>query len=95
MIAIQGSFKLILDNGREEREFILDKPNLGVHIPLFHWLRMSDFTKDCIILVICSYKYDEEEYIRDYNTFLEEVNKKELFKMILQHMTSYIESDDE
>jgi dTDP-4-amino-4,6-dideoxygalactose transaminase len=78
LVAIQGSFKLILDNGCEEKEFILNKSNIGVHIPLYHWLKMSDFTTDCIILVICSYKYDENEYIRDYNVFLEEVNTKEL-----------------
>jgi hypothetical protein len=36
---------------------------------------MKNFSKDCIILVICSYKYDETEYIRDYNEFKNEVNK--------------------
>jgi dTDP-4-amino-4,6-dideoxygalactose transaminase len=76
LIAVQGTFTLILDNGMKEYEFLLDKSNIGVHIPLYHWIKMKDFSKDCIILVLCSYKYDEEEYIRNYNTFLEIINKK-------------------
>ena len=76
LVSLQGSFKLSLDNGKNITEYLLDKPNLGVHIPLYHWLKMSDFSKDCIILVICSYKFDEEEYIRDYDVFVEEVRNR-------------------
>jgi dTDP-4-amino-4,6-dideoxygalactose transaminase len=75
IIPISGSFRLILDNGIEEQDFLLDKSHIGIYIPLFHWLKMKDFSKDCIILVICSYKYDEAEYIRDYSVFLHENNK--------------------
>ena len=76
LVSIQGNFTLILDDGKREYEFLLDKPNIGVHIPLFHWIKMKDFSKDCIILVICSYKYDEEEYIRNYGDFLNEIKNK-------------------
>jgi dTDP-4-amino-4,6-dideoxygalactose transaminase len=75
LIPISGSFTLTLDNGNSINEYFLDKPNEGIHIPLYNWLSMKEFTQDCIIMVICSYKYDEEEYIRDYNTFLQEVRK--------------------
>jgi len=76
LVSIQGHFTLILDNGEKEYEFLLDKSYIGVHIPLFHWIKMKDFSKDCIILVICSYKYDEDEYIRNYDDFLNEIEIK-------------------
>jgi dTDP-4-amino-4,6-dideoxygalactose transaminase len=75
LFPIQGSFTLILDDGIEEEEFYLDKPNEGIYVPLFTWLKMKNFSSDCIIMVICSYKYDENEYIRDHDVFLEEIKK--------------------
>lgn len=75
LVPINGSFTLRLDNGNEINEYYLDKPNEGIHIPLYNWISMKNFSKNCIIMVICSYKYDEDEYIRDYNTFLKEVNE--------------------
>jgi|688.fasta_scaffold437106_1 hypothetical protein len=75
LIPICGCFNLVLDDGIEETHFVLNQSHIGVYIPLFHWLKMKNFSKDCIILVICSYKYDETEYIRDYNEFINEVNK--------------------
>lgn len=71
LVAIRGSFTLKLDNGFDKKEFILNKSNEGILIPLFNYLTMSNFSDDCIIMVICSYKYDETEYIRDYDEFLE------------------------
>ena len=73
LLSIKGSFTLILNDGYEEEEFLLNKSNEGIHIPLFTFLKMKNFSDDCIILVICSYKYDENEYIRDYDEFLKEV----------------------
>ena len=76
IIPIQGSFMLTLDNGKEIMEYELDKNNKGVYIPLLHWVKMFKFSDDCIIMVICSYKYDETEYIRNYGDFLHEIEKK-------------------
>ena len=75
LVAIEGSFTLILDNGYEETEFVCNKPNIGAHVPLYNWLSMKNFSNDCIVMVICSYKYDESEYIRDYNIFLNEIKE--------------------
>ena len=97
LIPMQGSFTLVLNDGCEEQEFFLDKSNEGIHIPLFTWLKMKNFSIDCIILVICSYKYDETEYIRDYDVFLEEVRKNKIPKSInnfsLQVQTKMIKSE--
>jgi len=75
VIPIKGSFELSLDNGKTINKYLLNNNNKGIHIPLFNWIQMSNFSMDCIIMVICSYKYDECEYIRDYNVFLKEIEK--------------------
>jgi len=96
LIAIEGSFTLVLDNGEKITEFNLNKSNIGVHIPLYHWLKMKNFSKDCIIMVICSYKYDEAEYIRDYDLFINEVNQNKQINKIttfsLKDQTSFLKS---
>ena len=76
IIPIKGSFELYLDNGETVSIYTLNDNNKGVHIPLLNWIQMSKFSKDCIIMVICSYKYDESEYIRDYNIFLKEIENE-------------------
>ena len=75
IIAMKGSFELSLDNGKTVSEYNLNTNSKGVYIPLLNWIKMSNFSKDCILMVICSYKYDESEYIRDYSIFLKEVEK--------------------
>jgi len=65
-----------LFDGEKNTDYYLDKSNEGALIPLYHWLSMSNFSDDCIIMVICSYKYDESEYIRDYDIFLKEVEER-------------------
>ena len=72
LVAIQGSFTLCLDYGDKIEEFNLDECNKGVYFPLYTWLVMKNFSKDCIIMVICSYEFDENEYIRDYDIFKKE-----------------------
>lgn len=98
LIPIQGSFTLVLNDGiNGEEEFLLDKSNEGIHIPLFTWLKMKNFSYDCIIMVICSYKYDEEEYIRIYDDFLIEVEKNKLSQTIpnfsLKQQTKIIKNE--
>lgn len=74
IISIKGSFELKLDDGYAVKKYTLNENNKGIHIPLFHWIEMANFSNDCIIMVLCSYKYDKADYIRDYAVFLEEVN---------------------
>jgi dTDP-4-amino-4,6-dideoxygalactose transaminase len=75
LVPITGSFTLNLEyKNRTKQSFHLDKDNEGIYIPLLTWLDMENFSIDCIIMVICSYKYNEEEYIRNYEDFLSEIN---------------------
>lgn len=86
-----------IDGISKKEEFYLDKPNIGIHIPLFTWLEIYNFSYDCIIMVISSYKYDEKEYVRDYNIFLQEVEKNKQFQIIqnftLKEQTKIIKNE--
>lgn len=75
IICIAGSFDFIVDDG-ENRELIhLNKPNIGLYTPINLWGEFTNFSSDCIALVLASEKYDESEYIRNYDQFLREISK--------------------
>lgn len=69
IFCIQGSIKLILDNGREKTDIILDKPNVGIFLDKLIWHEMVDFKKNTILLILASMIFDEKDYIRDYEQF--------------------------
>ena len=68
-IAVSGSCTMRLDDGRETRNVRLDRPDVGLTIGPMVWREMSDFSDDCVLLVMASAHYDEADYIRDYATF--------------------------
>ena len=70
-ICITGSCRMILDDGQQRSEILLNSPNKGLVIGDVVWREMHDFSKDCILLVLASEHYDESDYIRDYNEFQE------------------------
>jgi dTDP-4-amino-4,6-dideoxygalactose transaminase len=93
LIPIQGSFTLNIEfyNGDKIKHF-LNNDNIGIHIPLLTWLNMEDFSDDCIIIVICSYKYDEEEYIRNYGDYLNEIKKIKNQELIIKNFDLSIQT---
>ncbi len=72
-IALKGSCTFVLDDGYKREEIKLDNPNQGLFIEGLIWREMKNFSPDCVLLVIASEHYDESDYIRDYDKFLEEV----------------------
>lgn len=66
---ISGSCVMILDDGKNQEEVILNSPNEGINIPPLLWHEMINFTSDCILLVLADDYYDENDYIRDYKEF--------------------------
>ena len=72
---IKGSCNMIMDNGIEKQQVRIDKSNVGLVIPPMVWHEMHDFSEDCVMLVLASAQYDEADYIRDYDEFMNEVNK--------------------
>jgi dTDP-4-dehydrorhamnose 3,5-epimerase-like enzyme len=70
-IAVAGACTMVLDDGRDRIEIRLDSPAAGLFIPPMTWREMTDFTPDCVLLVLADAHYDESDYVRDYDDFLE------------------------
>ena len=69
LICVHGSCKVLLDNGREKAEVLLDLPNKGLLIESHIWREMFEFSHDAVLMVLASELYDESDYIRNYNDF--------------------------
>ena len=74
LICIHGSCKVLLDNGFEKKIIPLEKPYEGLYIAHKMWREMYDFTSDAVLMVLASQIYDESDYIRDYNEFLNTIS---------------------
>ncbi len=72
-IPLNGSCRFHLDNGREKIDVVLDDPALGLLIEPGVWHEMYDYSKNCILLVLASDIYDENDYIRNYEGFMRSV----------------------
>jgi dTDP-4-dehydrorhamnose 3,5-epimerase-like enzyme len=72
-LCITGKCRMILDDGRQRNEVWLDSPNKGLIIGDLVWREMHDFSEDCVLLVLASEHYDEDDYIRDYDEFKNQV----------------------
>jgi len=73
LVAVSGSCKVSLDNGVEKEVFELNNPDKALYVGTNLWREMYDFSEDCVLLVLASQIYNPEEYIRDYQEFLNEV----------------------
>lgn len=71
LIALSGSFEVIVDDGKEKKSFFLNKPNVGLHIVPGIWRELGNFSAGSICLVLASEVFEEEDYIRDYQDFLD------------------------
>lgn len=71
LVAASGSFSVILDDGTEKRTIILNRPYQGLLIVPGIWRTLDDFSSGSVCLVLASEKYDENDYIREYNDFIE------------------------
>ncbi|GLR46967.1 dTDP-6-deoxy-3,4-keto-hexulose isomerase [Sphingomonas astaxanthinifaciens DSM 22298] len=70
-IAVAGSCRMVLDDGKARTTVILDRPDLALTLPPMVWHEMEDFSDNCVLLVLADDVYDENDYIRDYDAFLE------------------------
>ncbi len=74
-IAVRGSCRFMLDDGREKIDIRLDHPHQGLLIESFIWREIYDFSEDCVLMVLADQLYTESDYVRDYASFLSEVAK--------------------
>jgi dTDP-4-dehydrorhamnose 3,5-epimerase-like enzyme len=73
-VCVSGSCRMLLDNGREKAEVVLDSPYRGLLIEGMVWREMHNFSADCVLLVLADQHYDESDYIRSHEEFVEAVN---------------------
>ncbi|WP_452227938.1 MULTISPECIES: sugar 3,4-ketoisomerase [unclassified Lacinutrix] len=73
LVALSGSFTVILNDGKNKQSVTLNKPNKGLLIPVGIWRELEDFSSGSVCLVLASDVFEESDYIREYKDF-------ELFK---------------
>jgi len=78
MIAASGSFDVIVDDGFSRERFHLNRSYYGLYIPPLIWRELNNFSSGSVCLVLTSEYYDEEDYIRDYETFKKIVKERKL-----------------
>ena len=69
IIALSGSFDVVLDDGKEKRHFYLNRSYFGLYVPHGLWREIRDFSTNSLALVLSSESYDEADYVRDYEAF--------------------------
>lgn len=70
LICVKGSVAVVVDDGTRREEFLLDRPELGVHMPPMIWGIQYKYSSDAVLLVFASHHYDAADYVRDYDRFL-------------------------
>lgn len=70
VVAVNGSCRFVVDDGKNKEEILLNNPKQGLLIESLLWREMHDFSPDCVLVVLASEIYEESDYIRDYNEFL-------------------------
>lgn len=75
IVSASGSFTITLDDGIVKRTFTLNRPYQGLLIVPGIWRTLEDFSSGAICMVLASHGYDEADYIRDYDEFIEYKNK--------------------
>lgn len=70
LIALSGSFIVVLDDGKERKEILLNRPDKGLLIPSGVWRELIEFSAGAVCLSLVSAEYDEDDYIREYEDFI-------------------------
>lgn len=76
LINVAGTSKVRVRDGEgNEAVYCLDRPHTGIYLPAMIWKDMYDFSKDSVLLVLASTHYDQEEYIRNYDEYVAEIER--------------------
>ncbi|GLT17528.1 isomerase [Vibrio zhanjiangensis] len=76
LVAVAGSLSVVVDNGKDRDEIVLDSPCFGLHIPNCVWGIQYKFSRDAVLMVYASELYEDGDYIRNYDEFINYVSKK-------------------
>ena len=70
IVALSGSFDVILDDGKEKKTFTLNRSYYGLYVPKGLWREMENFSTNSLAVILSSTNYDACDYVRDYDEFL-------------------------
>ena len=70
LVCVRGKVSVVADDGVSREEFLLDRPNLGLHLPPMVWGIQYKYSADAVLLVFASHYYDAADYVRDYGEFV-------------------------
>lgn len=73
LLCVKGTCAIVVDDGVRREELVLDRPNLGVHVPPLTWTTHYRYSPDAVLLVLASAPYENDDYIRNYDEFLQAV----------------------
>lgn len=76
IVALSGSFDVILDDGIEKQTFHLNRSYYGLFVPKGYWREMNNFSTNSLALVLASIKYDRSDYIYNYDEFKKYMNEE-------------------
>lgn len=70
IVALSGSFDVILDDGKEKKTFTLNRSYYGLYVPKGLWREMDNFSTNSLAMILSSTNYDANDYVRDYDEFI-------------------------
>ena len=70
IVALSGSFEVVLDDGEKKESFLLNRSYYGLYVPKGYWREMINFSTNSVGLILAPTLYEPEDYIRDYDEFL-------------------------
>jgi UDP-2-acetamido-3-amino-2,3-dideoxy-glucuronate N-acetyltransferase len=70
LVCLNGSVRAIVDDGTNREEYVLDRPDQGLYMPPMIWGTQYRYSSDAVLLVLASHRYDNSDYIRNYDEFL-------------------------
>lgn len=70
IVAMSGSFDVVLDDGKEKKRFHMNRSHYGLYVCPMMWRDLDNFSSGAVCMVLASKRYDETDYIRDYEQFL-------------------------
>lgn len=75
IIALSGSFDVVLNDGNGEQRFHMDRAYYGLYVPHMTWRSIENFSTNSVVYVLSSEKYDPHDYIEDYNDYIKLIKK--------------------
>jgi hypothetical protein len=74
IVALSGSFDVVLDDGNDKRTYSLNRSYYGLYVPKMIWRSLENFSTNSLCMILASEKYNEDDYLREYDDFKNKIN---------------------